>query len=198
MPLQGWIASLSVVAALGCNYAELRPAGDAQGRGLAADVARGGVRVGADPLAWRGSLVVQRELVPIELTIENRGTQNLYFSRADVALVGSQHRLVPIAPEQVALAPERVSLGLDPGTPEYLQSEGTAYYYPPEEEQPAAEVRAAAITDGAIAPGQVRRGFVYFERLPKDLARAELHVVLRSAPAAAPVASVEIPFVVER
>ncbi len=190
------VGPLLFAVAAGCAQAELTPASGARSPTAARE--ERGIRVYADPVAWQGSLVVQRELVPIELVIENRGTEIVYFDRGDVTLVGSHHRLITLAPEQVELAPERLSLGLDPGTPEFLQSQGAAYYHPPEQEQPTAEVRAAAIAEGQIPPGQTRQGFIYFDRLPKDLERAELHVTLRRAPGATVVADIVIPFAVER
>src|SRR5262249_31319353 len=137
------IVALLVVA--GCSTPELKPAGTANQGGPAAVQEHAGVRVYADPSAWRGSLVVQRELVPVELGIENAGAEPLHFSRADVALVGPGHRLLSVAPEQIALEAEPVSLGLDPRTPEYFQVQGGQSYHPPRADQPTVEARAAAI-----------------------------------------------------
>jgi len=186
----GKIVTLALVAAA-CSHGELQPASSAPQENA-------GVRVFADPGAWRGDLAVQRELVPVELVIENRRAEPVYFSTVDVKLIGPERRLDALAPERVKIEQERVSLGLDPRTPEFLQYSAGQEYHPPFELGPTTQVRQAAIADGPIAPGGVRRGFVYFERLPKDLEQATLRVAFRAAQGDRLVAVVDVPFAVER
>ncbi len=172
---------------------------------------RAGVQVIADARAWRGSLDVLDEYVPVWLSITNRTGRSLYVSPVDVELVGEKLRAraeLPLAfdpqPLQTTeseafqapdVQPPRTAVGLAPTTSnDRVGVFSDQIEVRSEESRLRDEIRRRGFRNGELESEENASGFVYFERASWSTGRVALRVTLRSRGGGARVTTVTLPF----
>lgn len=162
------------------------------------------MQVVADTSAWEGSGALTRTTTPVALAIVNASGQTLYSARSDISLVAAERVMPALTADLIAVKPLRTTTGMPPTQPDLGSEDLFMYPYDADAvtaepaEELRDEVRAAALAEGPVPPGQRVAGFVYFDRLPQEVARVDLEVALRARPDGPRVAVVRLPFRVTR
>jgi hypothetical protein len=195
------LALLVIVA--GCSTARLEPTRQLGPQSHAALEQASGVQVMADPQAWQGQGTVTRTVTPVEIFITNQSGRTLYRTRSDITMVAPGQIMRALPPRSVKLRPQRTTVGMSPTDGDIYSDLGTQITVPDDRASNDSrslrqELVQAALADGPVANGQSVRGFVYFDRLPKQIGQIDLQVGLRETPDGPPVTVLHIPFRVVR
>jgi hypothetical protein len=220
-PLRSCLVLLAVVLA-GCAP-RLVPAPGAQrapGAGTGAVAELAGVRVIARTDAWSGRpLSLPTMVTPVLVSVENLGPAPIRIRREHFALVAPDGRQlvargpyeitgVAVDPAPTGLAYPRPSVGLGLGISRgYALGVGFPfygdpflyddYYYPMQVRipLPTVDMVAMALPEKVIEPGERAEGFVYFERVPREVAQVDLTVRAENARTGEALGTIAIPFV---
>jgi hypothetical protein len=159
------------------------------------------VEVVARTDAWRGwPRDLSRVVVPVHVTVANRGDALLHVARASFALVvEGQQRLAAADPLDVRGViyeppPGLPDDGHGPGGPGYsdwaLQPSAPAAPWDPRVGEqfalPTPDMLERALPEGVLEPGRTATGFLYFERPPARTRVVEFTVVLVEASSGEP------------
>jgi hypothetical protein len=205
-------AGLLVLLA-GCSTARLVPVAPISG---AEALAIGsGVEVRADSSVLERPWTVPETYTPLRLLVRNIGNAPVYVALDDIRLTGQGRAQSAVPPLDILPREQVGSLGVDPGSPfVFLQrtSAGprlghseSVIVEPPVSTLPAwsrarergrAEILRSAFSEGLIAQGETRAGWVYFRAVPSDAGRLTLRIPVRPTKEGAPVSIVEIVYAV--
>jgi hypothetical protein len=165
-----FVATAAALMAIACGgRTQLIPAYQIGRLSADAVVARDAdVRVVVRTEAWPGEPLESRQLVPLELTVDNDSTRTLHLRSQDVAFVTSDGQRT------------------GPFTAAELRLEGQA----------ADDLSARAFKDGIVAPGGRVSGFLYF-REPSEDDGLQLRIDLIDATDGTAFGVIEIPFYVD-
>lgn len=214
--------ALSLVVAACANVAVLKPAPDAQpapemGGAIATHA---GVRVVAEPGAWRGLPTdLDQNVTPLLVHITNDGKQPILVRYPAFGLVtptGRVYKALPpfqihgTASETIrpaygysgfAVAPylSRYYPGLVVADPFWGDELYYGTYWPliVQINLPTGDMVQKALPEGVLSPGGVITGFVYFQKVSPKAKRVQFTMKLRNAKTRDEIGQVTIPFVVK-
>lgn len=171
-------AAATGALAFACSQQPLKPAAVAEaGPENTAEVTVAGVRVVAAGDAWTGEADVRGYVTPVHVSIQNGGEQPVSVRYSNLALVSTYDKGDP-AQGLPALAPDQAQ-SWDPA----LRSQN---------------LQQGALREALVRPGDALSGYVYFQRIPKDMERVTLSVDLIDAGSGRSMGTALIPFVVDR
>lgn len=215
-------AVIGLAACGGHRGAELAPAESAST--LAADSGRavakeGGIRLTVDPRAWGGNPAdLEREVTPVQVTIQNQSGEPVRLSYADFALVARDgQRYQAMSPFRID-GSERAILTPMLGYDRFAVAPRYAPFYPglevwPDSITPAEKVTSdrwtttwsdplptedmlsLALPEGVLKPGGEVSGFLYFHRVDEDASRVKFKANFDNARSGSDVAAIAVPLV---
>lgn len=195
------------------------------GRENAAAATVEGVRMVAQTSEWPGPVPIQQRLTPIRIRIDNNSGQPLLVRYSDFSLVNTRHQLYAALPlyhikgsVSQFVAPSLVTPGFAyhrfyvapqlsrtyPSIPPY---NGNFYYDPLYESRyndywhdaplPTATMWQKALPEGVIDSGGSVQGWLYFEKIGKEMHHLIFRADLVNAASGRKFAEIRIPFVVK-
>jgi hypothetical protein len=213
---------LGAAVLCGC-VSELEPAADAQTAGDDRETAvasAGPVEIRARG-KWKGEAGVLDDVTPVELTLVNGGDRPVRISYSSFKLedpLGRRYAAVPpwkIHGEAVAYEhdptaefyrPTRLEQDIDspsihtapvPFAADTLYSDPETSYGRVETPLPTVSMVQNAMKEGVIAPGEMKKGYVYFKPIGTNVNRVLLDVSVHDATTGQQVGLARIPFVVD-
>jgi hypothetical protein len=220
------VAGLSTLASAGCGHSRLRPAATAQvvrGAPWSAYIEQGGIRVSASTDTWDGRPEDLGDLMtPVKVRLTNQSGRPIRILYQEFALQpeGGQS-FHPLPPAPLEPGPEVQMAGLRPlyassgfhvaqaykalvpsydVWPEPLPRDAASaekQYHHWSSGLPTREMRRRALFEGVLEDRGVTAGYLYFSRGARSGSTVVFRAELADADKGQPIASLDIPFVVE-
>lgn len=169
--------SLVLLGAACGQSAVTTPRGASSAEAGAALARAHGLTVRANAMGWMGTKRVTRELTPVHVSLVNQSEVAVELAFEQMVLTGGDRRVAAIAPKDVRLRKQRAQIGVDPLT------RARADLYPPDEtasrlghKKKSREVVEYGVHSGLLPAGQIAEGFLYFEKLPAEVATLTLTI----------------------